>query len=160
MWAGLDFLGTGAQAGRRRSSGASLQSRVDREVKLTPVARYSPQERIPYGYYTAAAEVEVGVIASDQYQALNPTTEPGAQAELRRARRRVRNFHEQHDAQDIHRRRQERRQRHQARRPHLPTERPRWYASPQLIPGVLRRSRHGDYQDYVFTLSNVVPVAP
>jgi hypothetical protein len=48
-------------------------------IELVPVARYSPEEPIPYGFYTTDAETEVGVISNDQYQALNPTTDAGSE---------------------------------------------------------------------------------
>ena len=52
-------------------------------VTIQPVARYSPSEPLAYGYYLPngdnAATEEVAVIAGDQGQALNPTLAEGNQ---------------------------------------------------------------------------------
>ncbi len=51
-------------------------------VTITAVARYSPDERLPFGWYLPTAgpptKTELGTIALGQYQTLNPQLEAGS----------------------------------------------------------------------------------
>ncbi|CAA9571561.1 MAG: hypothetical protein AVDCRST_MAG86-1713 [uncultured Truepera sp.] len=54
-------------------------------VTLTPVARYSPDDPLPYGTYTGASRPvhkTVGTIASGFEQSLNPATEDGSRVDF------------------------------------------------------------------------------
>ena len=77
--AGL-ILGTGA-APIGDEVAAPLFTRAEAgPVTLTPVARYSPDDPLPFGYYTPGASPalhEVGVIARGNEQTLNPALAPG-----------------------------------------------------------------------------------
>ena len=130
------------------------------EVALIPVARYSPQEPIPYGYYLGASEVEVGVIASDQYQTLNPKTEAGAKPSFAAPAGEFGIFtssktHKTYteDAKNAANAIQ-----HAVRS--YPLKDRAGVAIPNAYLVCFEEAANGDYQDYVFTLANVVPVAP
>ncbi len=73
-------LGTGADP-----IGEEVRSQRFVRVKASPVgvyavARYSPNERLPFGYYTGDAASpalhELGAIANGQFQTLNPELDP------------------------------------------------------------------------------------
>ena len=157
---GAGLLGTGAQPVGDEVAAPRFKAASAAEVKLTPVARYSPQERIPYGYYTAAAEVEVGVIASHQYQALNPTTEPGAKPSFAAPAGEFGIFTSSttHKTYTEDAKNAANATKHAVRTYPLKDRAGTPVPSSYLV--CFEEAANGDYQDYVFTLSNVVPVAP
>jgi hypothetical protein len=129
------------------------------DVGLVPVARYSPEEPIPYGYY-AATETEVGVIANDQYQALNPKTDAGSKLSFAppagefgifTTSKTHKTYTEdaKNAANDV---------KHAVRTYPLKDRAGKAIANAYLV--CFEEAANGDYQDYVFTLSNVTPVAP
>jgi hypothetical protein len=129
-------------------------------IELRPVARYSPQEPIPYGFYTASGEAEVGTIANDQYQALNPTTVLGSQLTfgppagefgLYTASKTHSTYTE--DTKNAANQVQ-----HAVRTYPLRDRAGAPIADAYLV--CFEEAANGDYQDYVFVLKNVVPVAP
>lgn len=129
------------------------------EIELIPVARYSPQEPIPYGYYNAA-EVEVGVIADDQYQALNPTTAAGSKRSFAPPAGEFGIFttSKTHKTYTEDAKNAANAVKHAVRTYPLKDRAGVAIANSYLV--CFEEAANGDYQDYVFTLSNVVPVAP
>lgn len=128
-------------------------------VELVPVARYSPEEPIPYGYYTDA-EVEVGTIANDQYQALNPRTDTGS---MRAFTPPAGNFgiftsSKTHKTYTEDAKNAANEVKHAVRTYPLKDRAGAAIANAYLV--CFEEAANGDYQDYVFTLSNVMPVAP
>jgi hypothetical protein len=128
-------------------------------IELVPVARYSPEEPIPYGYYTNA-EIVVGTISNDQYQQLNPTTDAGSMRSFAApagsfgiftASKTHKTYTEdaKNAANDV---------KHAVRTYPLKDREGAAIANAYLV--CFEEAANGDYQDYVFTLSNVVPVAP
>ncbi len=132
---------------------------VAAEIELVPVARYSPEEPIPYGYYNAA-EVEVGVIANDQYQALNPTTDVGSKRSFAAPAGEFGIF----TTSKTHKTYTEDTKNAANAVKHAVRTYPLKDRAGKLVPATylvcFEEAANGDYQDYVFTLSNVVPVAP
>ena len=129
-------------------------------IELLPVARYSPEEPIPYGYYLGAAESEVGVISSDQYQALNPKTDagselsfadPGAEFGIFTTSKTHKTYTE--DAKNA-----ANATKHAVRTYPLKDRAGTSIKDAYLV--CFEEAANGDYQDYVFTLKNVTPVAP
>lgn len=129
------------------------------EIELIPVARYSPQEPIPYGYYNAA-EVQVGVIADDQYQALNPTTDAGSKRSFAPPAGEFGIFttSKTHKTYTEDAKNAGNSVKHAVRTYPLKDRAGKAIPSSYLV--CFEEAANGDYQDYVFTLSNVVPVAP
>jgi hypothetical protein len=128
-------------------------------VELLPVARYSPEEPIPYGYYTNA-EVVVGTISNDQYQQLHPTTDSGSMRSFAApagsfgiftTSKTHKTYTEdsKNAANDV---------KHAVRSYPLKDRSGAAVANTYLV--CFEEAANGDYQDYVFTLSNVVPVSP
>ncbi|WP_218566277.1 malectin domain-containing carbohydrate-binding protein [Vallicoccus soli] len=78
------ILGTGAAPIGEEVAAQQFVKAGTAPVTLTPVARYSPDEVLPFGWYPATAgdpELrEVGVIALDNEQTLNPAVQPGGSA--------------------------------------------------------------------------------
>ncbi len=129
-------------------------------IAITPVARYSPQEPIPYGYYSPAGEFEVGIISDDQYQALNPATDagtepsfmdPGGEFGVFTTSKTHKTYTE--DAKNA-----ANAVKHAART--YPLRDRAGVAIEHAYLVCFEEAANGDYQDYVFTLRNVVPVAP
>jgi hypothetical protein len=146
------LVGTEVAAPRFKAAGAAA-------IELIPVARYSPQEPIPYGYYNAGGEVEVGVIADGQYQALNPTTEPGSQPSFAAPAGEFGLFttsktHQTYTEDS----KNTAATKHAVRTYPLKDRSGAALANAYLV--CFEEAANGDYQDYVFTLWNVVPVAP
>jgi hypothetical protein len=146
------FLGSEVAAPRFEAAGTGM-------VELVPVARYSPEEPIPYGYYTDA-EVVIGTISNDQYQELNPTTDagsmrsfaaPAASFGIFTISKTHKTYTEdaKNAANDV---------KHAVRTYPLKDRTGAAVANAYLV--CFEEAANGDYQDYVFTLSNVVPVAP
>ncbi|HEY6077518.1 MAG TPA: hypothetical protein VIW29_01865 [Polyangiaceae bacterium] len=129
------------------------------EIELIPVARYSPQEPIPYGYYDAT-EVQVGVIADDQYQALNPTTDAGSKRSFVPPAGEFGIFTTSgtHTTYTEDSKNAANQVKHAVRT--YPLKDRAGAAIPSSYLVCFEEAANGDYQDYVFTLSNVVPVAP
>jgi hypothetical protein len=154
------LLGINAQPVGDEVAAPRFKAASAAEVELTPVARYSPQERIPYGYYNGATEVEVGVIASDQYQALNPTTEPGAKLSFAAAAGEFGIFtsSKTHKTYSEDAKNAANATQHAVRT--YPLKDRAGAAVPSAYLVCFEEAANGDYQDYVFTLKNVVPVAP
>jgi hypothetical protein len=146
------LVGSEVAAPLFRAAGAGM-------VELVPVARYSPEEPIPYGYYTNA-EVVVGTISNDQYQQLHPTTDAGSMRSFAApagsfgiftTSKTHKTYTEdaKNAANDV---------KHAARTYPLKDRGGAAVANAYLV--CFEEAANGDYQDYVFTLSNVVPVVP
>lgn len=129
------------------------------EIQLVPVARYSPQEPIPYGYYDTT-EVEVGVIADDQYQALNPTTEAGSKLSFAAPAGDFGIFttSKTHKTYTEDAKNAANATKHAVRT--YPLKDRAGAPVPHSYLVCFEEAANGDYQDYVFTLSNVTAVAP
>jgi hypothetical protein len=129
------------------------------EIELIPVARYSPQEPIPYGYYNPT-EVQVGVISDDQYQALNPTTDAGSKRSFAPPAGEFGVFtsSKTHKTYTEDSKNAANATKHAVRT--YPLKDRAGVAIPSSYLVCFEEAANGDYQDYVFTLSNVVPVAP
>ena len=126
-------------------------------IELVPVARYSPEEPIPYGYYTANAETQVGVISSDQFQELNPGTDAGSEQTFAPPATPFGIFtvsatHSTYteDAKNAGNQVQ-----HAVRTYPLKDRAGAAISNAYLV--CFEEAANGDYQDYVFTLRNVKP---
>ncbi len=130
------------------------------EVGLVPVARYSPQEPIPYGYYAGATETQVGVISDDQYQALNPKTDTGSKKSFAAPSGEFGIFttSKTHKTYTEDAKNAGNATKHAVRS--YPLKDRAGVAIPNAYLLCFEEAANGDYQDYVFTLSNVTPVAP
>jgi hypothetical protein len=147
------LVGSEVAAQRFKAKGAT-------PIEILPVARYSPQEPIPYGYYRGSDEVEVGTIANDQYQALNPTTDAGSKLSFDPP---VGEFglytvSETHSTYTEDAKNAANQVKHAVRTYPLRDRAGAAIADAYLV--CFEEAANGDYQDYVFTLKNVVPVAP
>jgi hypothetical protein len=150
---GPDPIGDEVRAPRFRRAGPGL-------VTMKPVARYSPDEPIPYGLYVSASAVQtLGIIDRGQFQTLLPTTQAGAIAGIDPgegtfgvtcASATHATFSE--DALNT------------GTVKHAVRSYPLKNRAGQLIPNTylvgFEEAANGDYQDYVFVLGNVVPVLP
>jgi hypothetical protein len=150
---GPDPIGDEVRAPRFRRAGPGL-------VTMKPVARYSPDEPIPYGLYVSASGVQtLGIIDRGQFQTLLPTTQAGAIAGIDPgegtfgvtcASATHATFSE--DALNT------------GTVKHAVRSYPLKNRAGQLIPNTylvgFEEAANGDYQDYVFVLGNVVPVLP
>lgn len=147
------LVGSEIAAPRFKAAGAGA-------IQIVPVARYSPEEPIPYGYYTAEGEVEVGVISNDQYQALNPKTDAGSDASFTAPAGEFGIFttSKTHKTYTEDAKNAENAVKHAARTYPLRDRAGAAVKDSFLV--CFEEAANGDYQDYVFTLSNVVPVAP
>lgn len=143
------LVGSEVAAQRFQAAGAG-------DVRIIPVARYSPPEPIPYGFYTAT-ETVVGTIADDQYQALNPKTDagskttfadPGAPFGLFTTSKTHKTYSEdsKNAANQV---------KHAVRT--YPLKDRAGAAIPNGYLVCFEEAANGDYQDYVFTLYNVKP---
>jgi hypothetical protein len=130
------------------------------EVELVPVARYSPEEPIPYGWYDAASETQVGVIADDQYQALNPKTDAGSKLGFAAPTGEFGIFtnSKTHKTYTEDAKNAANATKHAVRTYPLKDRAGNAITNAYLL--CFEEAANGDYQDYVFTLSNVTPVAP
>jgi hypothetical protein len=130
------------------------------DIELIPIARYSPQEPIPYGYYSAATETVVGTISSDQYQALHPTTDQGSKLSFPPPAGEFGIFttSKTHKSYSEDSKNAANATKHAVRTYPLKDRTGKAIPSSYLV--CFEEAANGDYQDYVFTLSNVVPVAP
>ncbi len=128
-------------------------------VEIVPVARYSPEEPIPYGYYTTE-EVVVGTIANDQFQALNPTTDAGSKLSFAPPAGNFGIFttSKTHKTYTEDSKNAANAVKHAVRTYPLKDRAGAAVANAYLV--CFEEAANGDYQDYVFTLSNVAPVAP
>ncbi len=148
----------GDEVAAPRFKGASAAA----EVALVPVARYSPQEPIPYGYYSGApaTETEVGVISDDQYQALNPKTDAGSKKSFAAPAGEFGIFttSKTHKTYTEDAKNAANAVKHAVRT--YPLKDRAGVAIPNAYLVCFEEAANGDYQDYVFTLSNVTPVAP
>ncbi len=146
------LLGEEVQAFRFKAAGAA-------EVELTPVARYSPKEPIPYGYYVEAEETQLGVIESDQFQTLNPTTEPGTKPSFAAAALEfgIYTVSKTHTTYTDDTKNAGNATVHAVRTYPLKDRQGASIANAYLV--CFEEAANGDYQDYVFTLTNVVPIA-
>lgn len=129
------------------------------EIELIPVARYSPEEPIPYGYYSAT-ETQVGVISNDQYQALNPKTDAGSKLSFAAPAGDFGIFttSKTHKTYTEDSKNAANQVKHAVRTYPLKDRAGKALANSYLV--CFEEAANGDYQDYVFTLSNVTPVAP
>jgi hypothetical protein len=146
------LVGSEVAAPRFEAAGAGM-------VELVPVARYSPEEPIPYGYYTNA-EVVVGTISNDQYQQLNPTTDAGSMRSFAAPAGSFGIFttSKTHKTYTEDAKNAANPVKHAVRTYPLKDRAGAAIANAYLV--CFEEAANGDYQDYVFTLSNVVPVAP
>ena len=111
-------------------------------VTIKPVARFSPDEVLPFGWYLPDRQhperTEVATIAPGQFQTLNPAIVDGGASTSTRAppasastsTRSTLQPVELHPGRPEHRR--------PARGPHLPGQEPRRHADPEHLPGRLR----------------------
>jgi hypothetical protein len=152
-------LGTGAApigdevpAFRFKASGAM-------PVEMIPVARYSPQELVPYGYYTAAGEVVIGTEPADQNQTLYPTTQPGSKTSFVAPAGEFGIFAQSmtHKTYTEDSKNAGNQTRHAVRTYPLKNRQGMAIANAYLL--CMEEAANGDYQDYVFELANVVPIA-
>lgn len=147
------LVGSEVAAQRFKAAGAGA-------IGLIPVARYSPEEPIPYGYYTAQGEVEVGVISNDQYQALNPSTDDGSEPSFVAPDGEFGIFttSQKHKTYTEDAKNAGNEVKHAVRTYPLKDRAGAAIKDAYLV--CFEEAANGDYQDYVFTISNVVPVAP
>jgi hypothetical protein len=79
-------LGTGANPIGDEVRAQRFRRAAPGAVTLRPVARYSPDEPVPYGYYTrpgaAPMPTKVGAMRMGQEQTLLPGVEPGSQSDF------------------------------------------------------------------------------
>jgi hypothetical protein len=79
-------LGTGANPIGDEVRAQRFRRAAPGIVTLRPVARYSPDEPVPYGYYTRAGAApmptKVGTMRMGQEQTLLPGVEPGSQSDF------------------------------------------------------------------------------
>jgi hypothetical protein len=154
------LLGTNAKPVGDEVAAPRFKAASAADVELVPVARYSPQEAIPYGYYTAASEVQVGVISSDQYQTLDPTTDPGSKTSFSAPAGEFGIFTSSttHSTYTEDAKNAANATKHGVRTFPLKDRAGKLIPSSYLL--CFEEAANGDYQDYVFTLSNVVPALP
>lgn len=147
------LVGSEVAAQRFKAAGAGA-------IQLVPVARYSPEEPIPYGYYTAGGEVELGVISNDQYQALKPKTDAGSESSFTAPAGEFGVFtsSKTHKTYSEDAKNASNQVQHAVRTYPLRDRAGVAIANAFLV--CFEEAANGDYQDYVFTLSNVEPVAP
>ncbi len=126
-------------------------------IEIVPVARYSPQEPIPYGYYTAQAETVVGTISNDQYQALNPKTDAGSMLTFADPGSAFGIFttSKTHKTYSEDSKNAGNQVKHAVRSYPLKDRAGTAIANAYLV--CFEEAANGDYQDYVFTLKNVKP---
>jgi hypothetical protein len=148
------LVGSEVAAARFKAASAAA------EVALVPVARYSPQEPIPYGYYSGATETVVGTISDDQYQALNPKTDAGSKTSFAAPAGEFGIFttSKTHKTYTEDAKNAANATKHAVRT--YPLKDRAGVAIPNAYLVCFEEAANGDYQDYVFTLSNVTPVAP
>jgi hypothetical protein len=146
------LVGSEVAAPRFKAAGAGM-------VGIVPVARYSPEEPIPYGYYTTE-EVVVGTISNDQYQALNPTTDVGSKQSFPPPAGNFGIFttSKTHKTYTEDSKNAANAVKHAVRTYPLKDRAGAAVANAYLV--CFEEAANGDYQDYVFTVSNVVAVAP
>lgn len=147
------LVGDEVSAQRFKAASAGTQ------IELIPVARYSPEEPIPYGYY-AATETQVGVISNDQYQALNPKTDAGSKPDFAAPAGDFGIFttSKTHKTYTEDSKNAANQVKHAVRTYPLKDRAGKAIANAYLV--CFEEAANGDYQDYVFTLSGVTPVAP
>jgi regulation of enolase protein 1 (concanavalin A-like superfamily) len=133
-------------------------------VTMRPVARYSPDEPIPYGLYTNGStgvpvQKPLGIIAQGQFQTLLPDVQPGAifETDPGDAPFGVTTSSQTHStfSEDGF---------NTGAVKHAVRSYPLKNRAGQPIPNTylvgFEEASNGDYQDYVFVLGNVIPVAP
>lgn len=166
---GIDVRGTGLVLGTGTAPiGDEVKVPLFRKantgaVAIRPVARYSPAELLPYGYYTVSGatvtEVEINTIARDEDQTLNPATltattsfDPGAAT-----------FGIYVDSRTFNRvtYTEDHRNTGSNRTVHAARVYPRKDRSGQAVANsyvvAFEDATNGDYQDYVFVIDNVRP---
>lgn len=153
-------LGTGAGPIGEEVLIPRFQRATVAPVTLRPVARYSPNERLPYGIYTTPSgtpvQQDLGAIALGQFQTLLPVTEagtitsfdPGAGSFGVFARSAARSTYgeDAFNTGTI---------RHAIRVYPLKNRAGQLVANSYLI-GV-EEAANGDYNDYVYVITNVIP---
>jgi hypothetical protein len=127
------------------------------DIQIVPVARYSPQEPIPYGFYTAQGETVVGTISDDQYQALNPKTDAGSKLTFASPGSAFGIFttSKTHKTYSEDSKNAANQVKHAVRSYPLKDRAGTAIANAYLV--CFEEAANGDYQDYVFTLKNVKP---
>ena len=142
----------GAPLFRRAAAGA---------VTLRPVARYSPDEPVPYGYYAHAGATPtlnpIGVMSMGQEQTLLPGVDPGSKSDFDpgdapfglygTANKHTAYTEDALNATGV---------RHAARSYPLKDRAGRPVVDAFLVG--FEEAANGDYNDYVFVIGNVVPV--
>lgn len=131
-------------------------------VGMYPVARYSPDERLPYGYYTGEGTKQttpLAAIAAGQHQTLNPDLEPEGKTSFDpgeaafglwvQSGKHVTYSEAAHNVGAT---------KHAVRVYPLRTGAGQIAPASYLV--CVEEAANGDYNDYVFVLVNVQPVAP
>ena len=144
----VSILGNGATPIGDEVRAPLFQKAGTGTVTIKPVARYSPDEALPFGYVHAAGGAtrlhnEVATIALDQEQTLNPTHRRAARRASTRARSRF-GLYVDSDLvrpQELHAGRPQHRRR--ARRPHVPGQGPRRAADRRTPTSSRSRTQHG-----------------
>jgi hypothetical protein len=144
------LVGSEVAAQRFEASGAE-------PIELVPVARYSPEEPIPYGFYTASAETKVGTISSDQFQELNPGVDAGSEKTFVAPAGPfgLYTVSETHSTYTEDSKNAGNQVQHAVRTYPLKDREGAAIANSYLV--CFEEAANGDYQDYVFTIRNVKP---
>jgi hypothetical protein len=144
------LVGTEVAAQQFQAAGAG-------DIEIVPVARYSPQEPIPFGFYSAQAETVVGTISNDQYQALNPKTDAGSKTSFADPGGAFGIFttSKTHKTYTEDSKNAANQVKHAVRSYPLKDRAGTAIANAYLV--CFEEAANGDYQDYVFTLKNVKP---
>jgi hypothetical protein len=150
---GPDPIGDEVRAPRFRKAGPG-------PVTMKPVARYSPDEPLPYGLYTTlTARTHLGTIAQGQFQTLLPLTQAGAifatdPGEGSFGVYTTSATHSTFTEDGLN----TGTVKHAVRS--YPLKDRAGVSLPNTYLVGFEEAANGDYQDYVFVLGNVVPVIP
>jgi hypothetical protein len=155
-------LGTGAEPIGEEVRAPRFRRARPGPVGIYPVARYSPDERLPYGFYVGegvAQATPLAAIAAGQHQTLNPDLEPEGKTSFDpgdvafglwvKSAKHVTYSEAQHNTGPT---------KHAVRVYPLRTGAGQIAPASYLV--CVEEAANGDYNDYVFVLVNVQPVAP
>jgi hypothetical protein len=153
------LLGTGAAPVGSEVAAQLFKVAGPGDVNLVPVARYSPQEPIPYGYYVGATETTIGTISNDQYQTLNPKVDAGSKTSFTPPAGSFGIFttSAKHKTYSEDAKNAQNPTKHAVRTFPLRDRAGTLIQNAYLI--CFEEAANGDYQDYVFTITNVLPAA-
>jgi hypothetical protein len=138
-----------------------FQKAANGPITIKPVARYSPAEEVPYGYYVPAPKLTLKTVASladagTQHQTIYPhlasgrfTFDPGQNTFglFTRAANKIA-YTQDHLNQEVS---------HRVRTYPLKDRAGRLVPHSYLV--CFEEAKNGDYQDFVFVVSNIKPVA-